>query len=108
MPLKAAVKKTLMEVSVYQEIRLIWIDYHLSMGKALNRADLEEAFLLSAAGAANDIKKYKLRFPENIQYDTRRKAYFRKGPCSAYDFKVRKAVYEAQRLVKKAMSQDMP
>lgn len=58
------------------EARLQFIEFRLYWEGRINRGDLTEHFGISVPQASLDLRRYVELAPENVRYDTRRKAYF--------------------------------
>ncbi|KAB6714292.1 hypothetical protein [Roseobacter sp. TSBP12] len=78
-----------------QRMRLIWIDSQLECGP-LNRSDIMQAFEISTAQAALDLKAYRTEHPSRIKYEPRQKHYRRpQNAKPAFHENLRFHVYEA-------------
>lgn len=88
-----------------QLTRMIWIDARLVGSGRLNRADLMEAFGISVAQAAADIRAYNVSInPGRMAYDRTAKVYrSNSGSKPAFKTPVRLNVFHAVRIVRDLM-----
>lgn len=88
-----------------QLTRMIWIDARLVGSGRLNRADLMEAFGVSVAQAAHDIRDYNTCVnPGRLSYDRKDKVYRPAGGTKpAFRMSVRLNVFHSVKVVRDLM-----
>lgn len=62
-------------MTLYTELRLDFIDYHLATHGAVQRADIMMAFGVSPGQASADLKAFMAAHRDAIKYDLNAKAY---------------------------------
>ncbi len=85
-------------------MRLIWIDAKLVIAHRINRSDICDAFGVSTAQAAADLRAFQSQHPGRVVYDTRAKTYLRAGASvPVYPTEARYAAHRAASAVREIM-----
>lgn len=64
-------------MTLYQKIRLIYIDWRIEVYGRVTRRDFAQDFGQNSVTSSNDFKEFRLLFPGNIEYDSTLKYYRR-------------------------------
>lgn len=89
-----------------QLTRMIWIDARLVGRGTLNRADLMEAFGISVAQAATDLRRYNAAVnPGRLAYDRKAKVYrIASGSKPAFTTRIRLNVFHTVDIVREVQA----
>lgn len=85
-------------MNLFQEIRLVYVDWCLAEARHVNRSDLMRDLGVSEPTAAATLREFARRWPDGIYYDASAKKYLRRaGVVPVFSECYRRAVSEVCR-----------